>query len=215
MLNMKTSRGSRGFNLFTPVVGTAIVVMAILIATGMVQNDIRLSRSMTLSYEVSSQSMTAKLIKATAEMQMLENIEKRLYSVLDKAGVSTDGACMEVDRDMLTLPNYAFMTEMTTGANGLYSGLLSSITTVTGYTTDRKDTELSAALNRIAQAGKSVVLVDFPDNYIRVTINSEVLGDKNLVGNAFDIPFKDHLGNTVVISVVPEKFAYVSELPTC
>src|SRR3989344_8426580 len=67
---------SRGFSLFTPLIGTSMVIMAILISAALVQNDSRLSRGLSASYEVTSQGTIAKLIQATASAQMVENMQK-------------------------------------------------------------------------------------------------------------------------------------------
>src|SRR3989344_1793240 len=67
---------SRGFSLFTPLIGTSMVIMAILISAALVQNDSRLSRGLSASYEVTSQGTVAKLIQAAASVQMVENMQK-------------------------------------------------------------------------------------------------------------------------------------------
>jgi len=74
-------------------VGTTLVIMAIMIATGMIQNDVRMSRSITASYEVSSQSMVAKMIKAAAIIQMLSNMEEAMYYEASLPFVCSGSGC--------------------------------------------------------------------------------------------------------------------------
>ncbi len=216
MMTLKSS--SRGFNLFTPLVGTALVIMAILIATGMVQNDVRISRTITSSYEISSQSIAAKSIRAAAEVRIISNVENALNKLLAgdygsefEITCSTESNCIDGAKAVFTNPHGTFMTVMTTGADGMYNGVIDSINTVSGYTTSATDSDLSAALATVSNAGKSVVSVDFPDDFVEVTINE--MNIQTYAGDALKISFQDAQQNKMVVSIVPQSFSYRTTEP--
>jgi len=216
MTELKSS--SKGFNLFTPLVGTALVIMAILIATGMMQNDVRISRTIISSYEISSQSIAAKAIKAAAEVKIISNIESALYKLLNgeygsefEITCSNEAGCISAAESVFTNPHGTFMTVMTTGADGMYNGVIDSINTVSGYTTPTTDSDLSAALAKVANAGKSVVTVDFPNDFIDVMINSKDI--QTYAGDALKISFEDMQQNKMVVSIVPQNFSYRTTEP--
>ena len=207
---------SKGFSLFTPLVGTAIVIIAILIANGMIQNDVRISKSLVASYEISSQSTVAKLIKATAEVQILSNIESIVYDILSndaEFSVSCDSylGCISEMTDVFTEPNHALKTRMTTGAHGLYGGVIDSVNMVTAYSTSISDEDLSDCLKEIADAGKSVVIVTFDNGRLNVTINSAEL--RSACPEVLIVPFEDDHGNRMSVSIIPDEFSYVTKEP--
>jgi hypothetical protein len=212
---MTKSRGSRGFNLFTPLVGTALVVTAILISTGMIQNDVRMSRTLISSYEISSQSTTAKLIKATVEVKMMENIEDAIYAVLEDGrnfviSCSGEVECRQKVLDVLNNPHNTFMTKMTTEAGGLYNGVVDSVNIVTEYKAGFNEDELSAILEEISNHGSVVLVESTVDGRINVTINSVLIqqyGADNL-----QVPFS-HGDNWMNISIVPGEFSYITKEP--
>jgi len=207
---------SKGFSLFTPLVGTAIVIIAILIANGMIQNDARISKSLVASYEISSQSTVAKLIKATAEVQILSNIDKAIYDILSNDAefiVSCDSelTCISEMTDVFTKSNHAFMIRMTTGSHGLYGGVIGSVNMVTAYSTSISDQDLSDCLKEIADAGESAVIVTFDSGRLNVTINSAEL--KSTCPEVLIIPFEDDKGNKMAVSIIPDEFSYVTKEP--
>jgi hypothetical protein len=100
---------------------------------------------------------------------------------------------------------------MTTGSDGLYNGVIAGIVTVTGYSAMITSTDVSRALRNVAAAGKTTVLVTFPaSKYVNVTINSDALRDPKTAGSILAVPFTDEVGNQVVVSIVPDKFSYMS-----
>jgi len=207
---------SKGFSLFTPLVGTAIVVIAILIANGMIQNDARISKSLVASYEISSQSTVAKLIKATAEVQILSNIETAIYDILTNDAefavtCDSESACISEMTDVFTEPNHALKTRMTTGAHGLYGGVIGSVNMVTAYSTSVSDQDLSDCLKKIADAKESAVIVTFDNGHLNVTINSAEL--KSTCPEVLIIPFEDDKGNKMAVSIIPDEFSYVTKEP--
>jgi len=209
-----SENSSRGFSLFTPLVGTAIVIIAILIANGMIQNDARISKSLVASYEISSQSTVAKLIKATAEVQILSNIDKAVYDILSNdaefiVSCDSESACISEITDVFTEPNHALKTRMTTGAHGLYGGVIGSVNMVTAYSTSISDQDLSDCLKKIADAGQSVVIVTFDNGHLNVTINSAEL--KSTCPEVLIVPFEDDKGNKMSVSIIPYEFSYVTK----
>ena len=216
MTELKSS--SKGFNLFTPLVGTALVIMAILIATGMMQNDVRISRTIISSYEISSQSIAAKAIKAATEVRIISNIESALYKLLNgeygsefEITCSNEAGCISAVESVFTNPHGTFMTVMTTGADGMYNGVIDSINTVSGYITSATDSDLSAALATVSNAGKSVVTVEFPNDFVEAMINEKDI--QTYAGNALRISFQDAQQNRMVVSIVPQNFTYRTTEP--
>ncbi|GEM_PF-5529769 len=68
----------KGFSLFTPLVGTTLIILAISLATMMVQNDIRASRSLSFSSIVTRDYVQAKIVKATYDVGMISVLKEML-----------------------------------------------------------------------------------------------------------------------------------------
>ena len=82
------SKKSKGFSLFTPLVGTAVIIIAILISITMIQNNLRISEGISDSYISSQQATGSQLIETSASVQIIGNIERRIYRVLEE-GIET------------------------------------------------------------------------------------------------------------------------------
>jgi len=79
---MLKNGSKKGFSLFTPLVGTAIVVITIMIVSTMIQNDVRFSRSITSSYVVSSQTTVSRAISADILSLLNRKMNERIESSL-------------------------------------------------------------------------------------------------------------------------------------
>ena len=134
---------SKGFSLFTPLVGTAVVVMTILIASSIVQNDVRISRSITMSYITSSQGISAKLITAAIELHMLETM--REFTIGRGGQIATTrtaicaegdgkGCTMGLEQDIISNPSGLTGLEIDLMAGeGIFKGIFESIELISGY----------------------------------------------------------------------------------
>jgi len=75
-MNQKTKMNEKGFNLFTPLVGTAVIIISILISITMIQNSINISEGVSKSYTVSQQAVQSQIIETSASVKMIESAEK-------------------------------------------------------------------------------------------------------------------------------------------
>src|SRR3989344_1762426 len=167
---------SRGFSLFTPLIGTSMVIMAILISAALVQNDSRLSRGLSASYEVTSQGTIAKLIQATASAQMVENINARVSDCLNSPSFgyftgsvvcSSASQCVSEAENTAKDANGCIVGGLTTGNTGLYNGVTEAIAIVTGYSSSAADQAISDALRKLENAFD----VKFQGDDLLVTVN--------------------------------------------
>ena len=84
----KENKGnSKGFNLFTPLVGTSVIIISILISITMIQNSINISEGVSKSYTSSQQVTGSQLIETSASVQIMDNVEKTLAETLGGVGV--------------------------------------------------------------------------------------------------------------------------------
>lgn len=218
---------AKGFSLFTPLVGTTVVAIAILLAAVMIQNDIRISRGLSSSYEVSSQAIAGKLIRAAAGMQILQNIEKNINKYLDGSHIFTCSSAGECENDAkkpFKDEGGDIESEMR-GADGIYHGVVRNIEIVTNYepsgtcTTfiecgDDFDCCISEALK--GPPPISVIETDFivggPDEgkYI-VLIDADSLDE---ISSALSVEFqsKTNPSDRVTLSIVPHDFSYTTPL---
>lgn len=214
---MKLKNSSRGFNLFTPLVGTALVMTAIVIASGMVQNDIRISKTISASYEVSSQGMIAKLIRASAEMQIIESTERIVY----------EEAAKPYDCDQLHMCDFAIgsrflMKDKTAvpsvyadllGYGGLFNDVINSVnmvleTTGRQYELDGDYSELHTDFADLLSRIDPFVLGYLDDGRYYVKID-----DTNINPSDFIIKFKDRGGGRMAVSIAPYAFNFTSPEP--
>ena len=127
------SKGGRGFSLFTPLVGTAVVIIAILISITMIQNNLRISEGISDSYVSAEQSIGSQTIESAATGFIIREIEGETKNQLGRKITITeceDGSeCTEKlkdefdDWDRLKFPLY----------EGTFLGFIGAIETVTDY----------------------------------------------------------------------------------
>lgn len=191
--------GDKGFSLFTPLVGTAVVIIAILVAVVMIQNDIRMSRSLSNSYEASSQSLNAKLIRSAAEAKLISNARKTLYETLE------EGIELECEDDCLSKIKSRVRARVSSSVNDdleVYSGVTDSIAQVTEYSFH--DPSTSAAINeKIEDALENMGNIfefDYDsDGRIELTLNPDEFNGHE---DAFTLGFKKG-SNILKVNVAP------------
>jgi hypothetical protein len=222
---MIKSKSSRGFSLFTPLVGTSLVIMAIIIAAGMVQNDVRISRTLTSSYEVSSQSMVAKLIKASAEVQMISNMENITYEMLSipfecttASSVFTDEGCDNkieerlVETDKRIIPS---VYDSLISYGGIFENIVESIDTIlSGSGTNYMSLEdASDVQNRfsdlITELDEPFTIGYINEGRYYIRINSERFNENDFIVEFYDRYTRDSLK----ITIAPHDFAFITENP--
>lgn len=70
-----------GFSLFTPLVGTAVIIVAILVGVTMMHNNAKVSKSLSNSYSASEQSLNAQYIKSISRSLFKGGAEDAIYGV--------------------------------------------------------------------------------------------------------------------------------------
>ena len=230
---------SKGFSLFTPLVGTAVVVMTVLIASSIVQNDVRISRSITTSYMTSSQGVAAKLIKASAELHILEQMRKGTETFLTSPYVAYCGnndyeACITNAKNYYEKADTLDL-ELTTGSNGIFYGITDSVLLTARYTPTKLgkcslnsaclsettaksqlDCCLSAALADIYTKHRSIAEQSFENAdcpYGKYQVNLVPSRMQNY--DAFNVEFQSQTDsdNKIVISIVPSALGYENKKP--
>lgn len=177
-MNFGKKSGDKGFSLFTPLVGTAVVIISIMVAVVMIQNDIRMSRSLSNSYESSSQSLNAKMIKSTAEAELIDNARDAIYETLE------GGIEVECEENCLSKIKKKVRKEVSANVNDeveIYSGVTNSIAQVTDYgfyDPDSKQDVPSSAINSNIQNALSnmdddIFSVDYSGEELKATLDPE------------------------------------------
>ncbi|MFW5902277.1 MAG: hypothetical protein ACOCTT_00100 [archaeon] len=69
-------KGKKGFSLFTPLVGTAVIIIAILVSITMIQNNLKISEGISDSYSASGQSIGSQTIQSASTGFIIDQIEK-------------------------------------------------------------------------------------------------------------------------------------------
>lgn len=109
-------RGSKGFSLFTPLVGTAVLTISIMIAVTMMHNNIRISEGLSHSYSASEQSIGAQSVESAVAGELLRNMESSTKDVLTDGYITAECnsgyACTsEIESNFnnwVTLEDYVF-----------------------------------------------------------------------------------------------------------
>jgi hypothetical protein len=227
----------KGFSLFTPLVGTAIVIMTILIASSMVQNDVRISRSITASYITSSQGVAAKLIKASAELHVLDQMKKGAKEFLSDgytAVCDTSDQCVEAAVEYYEKADILDL-KLTTGAYGIFEGMTGSVSLIARYiptkmsscfedhdcinrvtSSDQRQCCMSAAVREIQFMHGSIAKENFENTdcpYGRYYVN---IDSSTMQGyEAFNVEFQSQTdpGNKLTVSVIPSALSYRTDRP--
>lgn len=221
---MKSGSSSKGFSLFTPLVGTSIVIMALIIATGMLQNDIRLSRSLSSSYEVSAQSLLAKLIKAGAEVQILSNMEEITYRQVGiRFECDSKASCDSEVSNRLMKTDLTYIDSVYSSLmnfNGIFLYITESVDNVlsgsgTGYVREDSsaiETRFSTALGALDDPNnlKEPILFGYTSDgryYVKIV-------ESKFDQSVFAISFEDRrTQDSMKVSIAPYGFNFTTDEP--
>ena len=196
----------KGFSLFTPLVGTAMIIMAIIISAMMVENDNMTARGITSSFALDNNRRIARAAQAAATVKADENLNEGILQIMHGVDISChiDAQCVDAFDDRLKADLEAGLK------NSIYDGLTDSITASTGtslsgisdscngYPGDNINEKLKNCLSgRIANAG-DIFEVEENRDYI---INAKQIQYDGLK-DAFDIELASRDGQ-VSVNVLP------------
>ncbi|MBI1973872.1 hypothetical protein HYS54_03580 [Candidatus Micrarchaeota archaeon] len=209
---------SGGFSLFTPLVGTALMITAILASVTIVQNDVRLSRSISTGYVTGSQATAAKIILATIEVSTSEELQRtsgdfllgrdaqRFPSIGSYAPyhvITCSGDCFEGVKAHFEggdLP-------ATLNGKDIYRGIIDSATTSVGYSAAPDYSSLESLLQSATNKPGRVAFE--PDGSLHVYIDTAALQD--CCELPLTIEFEDTASHArLKLKVIPKKAEYYS-----
>ncbi|GEM_PF-6765674 len=205
----------RGFSLFTPLVGTTVIMIAIVVSASMVQNDVRISRGITASYEVASQSIASKIIKAAIDVKIIENTEFVLDNIMNNqysnpaisVTCSNKNSCLLAMERKFTSTDGTLVRELSSGGHGIYSGVINSIETVTNYkSTSGNENGIFTFLAN----NPSAIKAEFVNGRLNIRLNPTVLTQRN---DLFSVSFQNNANkyDRITINIIPYGFTYVSK----
>ncbi|MEM3412228.1 MAG: hypothetical protein QW735_00820 [archaeon] len=197
----------RGFSLFSALIGTLLVLIASFTAVVVVENNVRVSKSLINFQENSFQSNSAKMIKATVESHIYAQIENAIASNftldLSKYGSSENLKYMIIRK----LEN-----DLTLGGNGIYQGMGSSVESATEYSPEYPANfydQLSKTLGEI----KPITLSCDSEGKVKIEIDGSKFKGKDI----FKVTFKNKNNekDKLTIFIGPESRTWVSSAPLC
>jgi hypothetical protein len=218
----------KGFSLFTPLVGTTVIMIAIVVSAAMIQNDVQISRGLTASYEVSSQSIASKIIRAAIDVKVIENIDSVLDSFMRGAYshppitvvCTNKGSCLLRLKDRFTSSSNTLIRELGSGGGGVYSGVINSIEAVTNYKSVPKacsaavcsgaPDQTSCCISEFLINNPDVIKASFVEQRLQIWIDPAVLAKQN---DLFSVTFENRLDryDRVTLSIIPHGFIYESQ----
>ena len=125
------SKKSKGFSLFTPLVGTAVIIIAILISITMIQNNLRISEGISDSYISSQQATGIQLIETASSVQIMENIRETVSGTLGGRGIggwisatcSSKNDCISKTEDRFSSGEHGWYSLRTNMRHDAYDGI--------------------------------------------------------------------------------------------
>ncbi len=195
----------KGFSLFTPLIGTTIIVIAAVVSAMMLQNDVRISRALSDSFEQANQQNAAKLVKATAEVTIRKGVEQGFKKTLEK-GITINYESSSIEDSFKQAIEKGIKDYLSTD---LYSNMLDEISTSTGYDaqhidcTDYGGEADSTPENCLAKgiSHTSITLVDDSSNGNRYMAEFDI--DRDYEG-AYAVRFKNSENQFVILSLEPD-----------
>ena len=195
----------KGFSLFTPLIGTTVIVIAIMLSAVMIQNDIRISRAITSSYEQSSQEITSRLIIASVTSGIDKGIKETVKDYFSTNRVF-DGsfACTNCESKMRTDLARELNAHL---KSGVYTEIFNEIEKVSNYEKQPGDcpslgpnTDPQTCISN-GLAGATVATIS-PSYVVNFNIPSAY-------NNYFVVTFKDTSGTGVTtLNIKPESTTY-------
>ncbi len=161
---------NRGFSLFTPLVGTTMVILAILAASMMAENDLRTSRALAGSSITSTDYINIKVVKANVEAETQNAVKARVMEIEESP--------LEGKSDILGALEARVSKEIS---------LMTSEAVVNAVDATRKtfvfkgsepetpdDTEISNAIHSVS---KDLFKEEHPDGRVCITLDSSQFDD--------------------------------------
>ncbi len=212
---MVSKSKKKGFSLFTPLIGTTVLIIAIMISALMTTNDVKISHAITSSYEQSNQNFDAELIKAEASIGAFNLFnkfnEKKLPTLFfTETGTSNCYSLLEKDYKN-SLNNYLL--------NNFYDEVSAAISTDANYhvtnrycaaegVVDNAKNCISAALGKASQL---FTLQQNGNNYniIFRLVPSSSISSKDL-NDSFIVRFTSSYQGDIALSILPRSFTYLT-----
>ncbi|MEM4221888.1 MAG: hypothetical protein QW097_00445 [archaeon] len=197
----------RGFSLFSALIGTLLVLIASFTAVVVVENNVRVSKSLINFQENSFQSNSAKMIKATVESHIYAQIENAMASNFTLDLSMYDSSESLKSRILKKLEN-----DLTLGEEGIYEGMGTSVESATEYSPEYPTNfynQLSDALGKI----KPIKLSCTQEGKIKIEIDGKEFRGKDI----FKVTFKNKNNekDKLTIFIGPESRTWTSSVPIC
>jgi len=216
-------KNKKGFSLFTPLIGTTIIVIAAILSAMMLQNDVRISRTLSESFEQTNQGNAAKLIKATSSIKLFNEIKKANDDFFT-GGNGNYGIekVSDSNSDHLKDIEYEYKRHL---RNYLRTNAFFEIMEAITNETDYKGQELVCPINNqrispstcisnaIIKSNETIKLQQDGNNYdisfnpssYDATINKEIQ-------NSFVVTFRSNSnGDKMVLSIKPQDLVYETQ----
>ncbi len=210
----------KGFSLFTPLIGTTVLVIAIMVSALMTSNDVKISHAITSSYEQSNQNFDAELIKAEASIGAFNLFNKfnrdELPTLSFNEVCTSTSHCKKLLKEdyRLSLNNYLL--------SNFYSEVKNAINTNSNYHFTRRycpvEGVVANAKNCISTAlGKAKQLFTLQqsgDNYkikFKLVPKTGVGGvSPKKLNDSFIVEFTSSYQGNIALSILPRGFTYLT-----
>ncbi len=203
---------NKGFSLFTPLVGTAVVIVAMLVGVTMMQNSARVSESLSNSYSASAQSLGSKYIDSLVRNLLIDSLENKVSEKLKNHSFQV--LWQQSDSDITSKIKWSLINDLK-GEIGreIYSNFLVTLKDVISgsnkYTlksnVGAKTEELSIIISRINNP-YSVTFTSGGE--IKTELNKQNFKPYQ---NNFTLKFSTQGKNEVKTSILPTNFTYTTE----
>jgi|GEM_PF-3564469 len=207
-------KNKKGFSLFTPLIGTTIIVIAAMLSAMMLQNDVRISRTLSESFEQTNQGNAAKLIKATAEVEVAKTTDEALKDYFSN---SLKYTCLSKPECQSIIKSKIKSKIKSDLSSSLYSNVFGEIESITDYSPKDRTCPLP---NNPSYMPFENCLSEAVDHGLEVDLQSGTgtSAGKYLISfdidsdyeNAFGVKFSDSQGQSIVVSIKPSSNQYTS-----
>ncbi len=204
----------RGFTLFAPLVGTLIILISILVASVMVLNDTETARSLSYSYETSSQSTAGVLIRSAARLQIAENIRNYFDDPNSEFFKPFEIKCTKLQDGVSCDYSQALNSRITKAQNDFslsydvtYSGVLDSIEAATDYAAVDKS-KAKVDLSNGLDSCFPLMKVSYNNDWVTVKLNQQALAGCDV--SYFTVDFVSNVDKSkkVTVSILPSQDEY-------
>ena len=200
---------SKGFSLFTPLVGTVLILMTIFLSVVMVQNDVAIARGLSSAYVNSAQEITVRQVQAVMINKIRDNeaiyINDYFANPVPVFCTTAAGCVSEWER---TVPPFLAQNIK----EHSYTDILTALSTVPGSLVDENGQQLmfaakTARLTPISQSNRMFSGAMSSDGGITITLDRSLFYSSLTPAekNELYLFFNDSItGDISRISLVPE-----------